>query len=104
MHDLLFYASLFIGEGATMASECAVLGTPAIYINSLNAGYLKEQEEQLSLYSLRNDKKLIELVHSLLSGNKLNKEISRKRVKDVLRKKIDVTEYMLHIIEHPESI
>ncbi len=37
---LLAYATLFIGEGATMASECAVLGTPAIYVNSLQLGYL----------------------------------------------------------------
>jgi predicted glycosyltransferase len=104
MHDLLFYASLFIGEGATMASECAVLGTPAIYINSLNAGCLQEQERHQLIYSLRNDESLIQLVHSILSGNNLNKEIFRKRVKDVLRKKIDVTEYMMNIIEHPESI
>ena len=45
MHDALAYATLFIGEGATMASECAVLGTPAIYVNSLQLGYLFEEEK-----------------------------------------------------------
>ena len=29
IHNILYYAELFIGEGATMASECAVLGTPS---------------------------------------------------------------------------
>ncbi|MCD4744908.1 MAG: DUF354 domain-containing protein, partial [Bacteroidales bacterium] len=33
IHDAIAFSSIFIGEGATMASECAVLGTPAIYIN-----------------------------------------------------------------------
>jgi predicted glycosyltransferase len=31
MHDLMYYATLLYSEGATMASECAVLGTHAIY-------------------------------------------------------------------------
>ncbi len=42
MHDALAFAYLYIGEGATMASECAMLGTPAIYVNSLSAGTLAE--------------------------------------------------------------
>jgi len=35
LHDLLHYAALYIGEGATMATEAALLGTPAIYVSSL---------------------------------------------------------------------
>ncbi|MAJ18566.1 MAG: hypothetical protein CMA06_01840, partial [Euryarchaeota archaeon] len=40
IHNVLYFSNLFIGEGATMASECAILGTPSIYINSLTAGTL----------------------------------------------------------------
>jgi len=29
------YASLYIGEGATMATESALMGIPSIYISSL---------------------------------------------------------------------
>ena len=47
LHDVLFYSSLYIGEGATTASECAMLGTPAIYVNSLSAGTLEEQETDI---------------------------------------------------------
>ena len=32
MHDLLYYAMMYIGEGATMATEAGILGTPSIYI------------------------------------------------------------------------
>ena len=41
----VYQLDLYIGEGATMASECAMLGTPAMYINTLGAGTLEEQEK-----------------------------------------------------------
>ena len=49
IHDLLYYASLYIGEGATMATESAMLGTPSIYISSLagTMGNFVELEQKL---------------------------------------------------------
>ncbi|MBN2392395.1 MAG: DUF354 domain-containing protein [Anaerolineae bacterium] len=35
LHDLLHYARLVVSEGATTATEAALLGTPAIYVASL---------------------------------------------------------------------
>lgn len=49
IHDLLAYADLFIGEGATMAVESAVLGTPAVYVNTLRMGYTDEIEARYDL-------------------------------------------------------
>lgn len=49
MHDLLAYADLFVGEGATMAVESAVLGTPAVYVNTLRMGYTDEIEARYGL-------------------------------------------------------
>ncbi len=49
MHDLLYYADLSIGEGATTAAESALLGTPAIYVNTLSMGYTAELEEKYGL-------------------------------------------------------
>ena len=44
-----------------MASECAVLGTPAIYVNSLTAGSLEEQEKRYGLiFGFRNSNGVIE--------------------------------------------
>jgi len=45
LHDLLYYATLYVGDGGTTASECAVLGTHAIYVNSLPLGYIAEEDE-----------------------------------------------------------
>lgn len=48
-HHLLAYARLFIGESATMASEAACLGTPAIFISTSTRGYTNEQERRYGL-------------------------------------------------------
>ena len=36
----MYYADLFVGESATMASEYAVLGTPAIFVSTSRRGTL----------------------------------------------------------------
>ena len=46
IHDVLSFAELFIGEGATMASECAIMGTPSIYINTFRLGRWKTKNKK----------------------------------------------------------
>ena len=49
VHHVLAYCRAFIGESATMASECAVLGVPAIYAAHTGRGYTNEQEARYGL-------------------------------------------------------
>ncbi|WP_255149581.1 DUF354 domain-containing protein [Halorarius halobius] len=49
MHHLLAHADLFVGESATMATEAAVLGTPAVYISHWETGYTAELEREFGL-------------------------------------------------------
>ena len=35
LHDLLYFATLYFGEGSTTAAEAAMMGTPAVYVSSL---------------------------------------------------------------------
>lgn len=49
VHHVLAFSRLFIGESATMASECAVMGVPAIYAAETGRGYTTEQEERYGL-------------------------------------------------------
>ncbi|MEI6821269.1 MAG: DUF354 domain-containing protein [Bacteroidota bacterium] len=51
IHDALYYSSIFYGESATMASECAMLGVPAIFIDPVGRGYTDEQESKFGLVS-----------------------------------------------------
>lgn len=49
MHDALAFSSLVFGESATMASEAAVLGIPAVYLDDESRVYTKELEEKYGL-------------------------------------------------------
>ncbi len=49
IHDAIYYADLLYGDSATMASEAACLGTPAIFVDDKGRGYTREQEEKYGL-------------------------------------------------------
>jgi len=99
IHDALAFATLFIGEGATMASECAMIGVPAIYVNSLTAGTLEEQEKYGLVFSYRNSDGIIEKALELLRRPNLRDEWETRRQK-MLSDKIDVTAFMVWFIEN----
>ena len=105
MHDALYFASLYVGDGGTMASEAAVLGTPAVYFNSLPLmGYLKEEKEASLLYRVNNRKEIIEITKKLLINDSLKKESTNLR-NNFIRNKIDVTSFVVWFIEnYPESL
>jgi predicted glycosyltransferase len=103
IHSLLYYADMYLGEGATMASEAAVLGTPSLYVNPLPLGYLTEQSEKYGLVQIFPDPKL-GLIQALEKANELledkNLKVNRKNKQDnLLSDKIDVTEWMTDFIE-----
>lgn len=100
IHDVLWGASLFIGEGATMASECIMLGTPAIYINSLNAGTLEEQATKYGLISLRNSKDLLVELEKLIDPE--NIIVQQNKQKKLLEEKLDFSRYLIDLLkEYP---
>ena len=102
IHDALYFASLYIGEGASMGLEAAMLGTPAIYVNSLNgAGVFKELQEAGLFFIMPDGKEAIKKALSLAKGNK--DEFIAKRNK-YIKSKIDVTALMVWFIQnYPES-
>jgi uncharacterized protein len=103
MHDVLSQATLFVGEGATMASESGVLGTPAIYVNSLERCYNEDQEKYGTVYNFRDSRGVIEKVKSLTADPGL-KEKTLKGRERMLREKINVTRFLVWFMEHyPES-
>jgi len=60
IHHLLHYAHLLYGESGTMASEAAVLGTHAFFINSQSLGYLEDQERHGLVFNYRTDATSVE--------------------------------------------
>jgi predicted glycosyltransferase len=99
MHDILAYARLYIGEGATMASEAALLGTPSVYVNTLSVGYLEEMQRQYELAFCYSDAgQGIGKAVELLTKRDLRAEWQAKRTK-LLQEKGDVTAFMVELIE-----
>jgi predicted glycosyltransferase len=99
IHHLMAYSDLFVGESSTMAAECAVLGTPAIYVNSLELGYISELEEKYSLVKhIRN----LESINQLMSyvdnimGESYNYDSKRSKM---LSDKEDTTGIILQNIK-----
>lgn len=98
IHDVMAYASLFIGEGATMASECVVLGTPAIYINTLDAYTIREQERYGLLFHYKESMDALRKALEILQAPN-SSEIFIKRRDAMLKEKVDVTAFLLNYIE-----
>ncbi len=104
MHDVLAFAELYIGEGATMASECAMLGTPAIYVNSITLGYLEDQEKHGLIYSFRSSEGVLDKALELIDTPNL-RQIHQGRRQKMLADKIDITAFMVWFIEnYPHSV
>ncbi len=101
MHDLLYYASMYVGEGATMASEAGILGTPSIYISSEAGifGSLEELENQYELvYSFPEPKLALKKIIQILEDKDSKKKWKDKSVR-LLSEKTDVTKFMTEFLE-----
>jgi predicted glycosyltransferase len=102
IHDLLYYADLYVGDSQTMATESAVLGTPAVRSNSFvgdddMSNFVELESVHDLLYSRADERETLRLVRDLWSAPDAKSQWRRKRAA-LLADKIDVTEYMLETI------
>jgi predicted glycosyltransferase len=99
VHHVLAFSRLFVGESATMASECAVLGIPAIYAAHTGRGYTDEQESRFGLVCNLHDfhwEKLETAVDVML--NKSQEEFSERR-QNLLNETIAVAPFVASCIQ-----
>lgn len=100
LHHALAFASLFVGEGATMASESAVLGTAAVYVNTIRRGYLEEQEKEYGLVSCFSGFiGVMDKIEMLLEDPFLKSETKERSVR-LTNNKCDVTLFLTRFIEN----
>ena len=106
IHSVLYFAKLFYGESATMASESAVLGTPAIYLDNNGRGYTDEQESKYGIVSNFNEstdgqEKSIKRANEIMNAyNQSEWDSKRERL---LNDKIDVTKFLIETITKNET-
>lgn len=104
MHSVMYYASMYIGDSQTMASEAAVLGVPSLRCNTFvgRIAYLEEEEHKYGLtYGFTPDHfdALMDKLRELLDTPNLKKVWSEKR-NVMLNDKIDVSAFFTWFIEN----
>ena len=98
-HHVLAFARLVFSEGATMASEAAVLGTHALYVNTIVSGTTREQSERYGLLYNFNEggdryERAAAQAEALLRQSDLEQQGQAKREK-LLAEKVDINQYYL---------
>lgn len=108
IHDVLYYANLFVTDTATMATEAAILGTPTIRCNTLAGkndlgNFIELENEYNLLFNFKSPKMAIEKANELIQIPNL-KECWRMRRDVLLKEKIDISEFFYKfIINYPLS-
>ncbi|MDD5362927.1 MAG: DUF354 domain-containing protein [Ignavibacteria bacterium] len=107
--SLLYYATLFVGDSQTMTNEAAVLGTPSLRLNSFvgKISYLEQQEKKYKLaFGFRPTEfnEMIAKIRELLDNHNIKEDWQKKR-KIMLNDKIDVTGFLVELIDsYPDSL
>jgi predicted glycosyltransferase len=106
VHDLMYYAQLLMGDGATMATEAALLGTPAVRSSTmaLNMGNFVELMEKYQLvYSYYDPDEALQQAIKILETPNSKREWQLRR-DQMLAEKIDVTKFVIDTLENfPQS-
>jgi uncharacterized protein len=101
LHDALFYASVYVGEGATTASEACILGTPSIYINTIYNGYTEEQAKFGVLYNFNSFNGVKERIERIFNEGK---KVFSSKSETMLKNRIDLTSFLSWLLEkYPSS-
>jgi len=104
IHDMLHYASLYLGESPTMTTESAILGTPAICVSSWagDSGNFIELYYKYKIIECYNPVEvsindiLSRAIQVIEENEKENWVVKREKL---LKDKIDVTQYLVNIVK-----
>ena len=101
MHHFIAQAEMLIGESATMASEAAVLGVPAIYISDTGRGYTNEQDKKYGIVKnfVRSEAEdALAHVGEILEDPNFKAE-HKTRYQKMMDDKTDATDWMISYID-----
>lgn len=101
MHHFVAYSRMLVGESATMASEAAVLGVPALYIADTSRGYIDDLERRYRLVrKYRRDQapRALAELKELLNDPTLRGQMAAARER-LLAERIDTTAWMIGYVD-----
>jgi len=96
VHHLLAAADLYVGEGATMAAEAAVLGTPAVFVHTARLGYMLELQETFQLlWNTDSEDEARTIIEGCLEDLDATRETFAARRQAMLEQRIDVGGWLI---------
>lgn len=101
LSDAIAFAHFCAGESASVTSDAACLGVPAIYLANTPRGYTNEQERKYGLVFNYQDqpsalRKALELARR--SRESIREEFQAKRAR-MLSETVDLTDWMIRYVE-----
>jgi predicted glycosyltransferase len=98
IHHLMAFASLVFGESATMASEAAVLGVPAVFLDPVGRGYTDEQERKYEIvFNFRTGQQLDAIKKGAELLGAANREYWKGIGQRIVRENEDVTKMIYDV-------
>jgi uncharacterized protein len=100
IHHLMAHAQVVVGESATMSSEAAVLGVPAVFIATTGRGYTDDEEKRYGLvrhFTEEEYDRALGTIEELLAGSP--RDFGHAARDRLLDDKIDVTQWMIDYFE-----
>jgi uncharacterized protein len=100
IHHLIAHAQVLVGESATMSSEAAVLGVPAVFIATSGRGYTDDEEKRYGLvrhFTEGEYDRALGTIEELFASSP--RDFGRAARARLLGDKVDVTEWMIDYFE-----
>jgi predicted glycosyltransferase len=104
--DVLYYSTLYFGEGGTTAIECALMGTHGVLISTLAkyCGVYDDLGARELVWTYENAEDGLAQARRLLARKDL-KEEGRMKLRRLLDEKIDLTGFLVWFVEnYPRSV
>jgi predicted glycosyltransferase len=99
MHDVLAFATVYIGEGATMASEAGILGIPSFYVSTIKSSITEDQEKHGTVFNFTSSSGVLDKIEEILSYHSTKQKYAILS-KKLINSKIDVTAFLIWFIEN----
>lgn len=101
IHHLMAFAQMVVGESATMSSEAAVLGVPAVFIATTGRGYTDDQQRRYGLVRYFTEDQFMEACRTIEESfrNGSPRDAGARARARLLQDKIDVTRWMVDYFE-----
>jgi predicted glycosyltransferase len=100
IHHLMAHAQIVVGESATMSSEAAVLGVPAVFVATSGRGYTDDEEKRYGLvrhFTEDEYDRAIGTIEELFASSPRSLGAAAREL--LLEDKVDVTGWMIDYFE-----